>query len=99
MRSRIAVSMLMLGVGMLAARATAADYYVAQKMLLADDRNAGTLEKPFKTISAALPVLKPGDTLWIRDGVYRETVMLQNKVWEFGGQKWPAFRSGESEDR
>jgi parallel beta-helix repeat protein len=99
MSSRTAVAVSVLGIGLFAAGAGATDYYAAQKHPAANDANPGTLEKPFKTINAALPVLKPGDTLWVRDGVYRETVMLHKNAWEFQGEKWSAFRSGESEDR
>ena len=55
------------------------DYYVAQQDPGAGDENPGTEAKPFKSINGALKnlVLQPGDTLWIKDGEYREWVNLQ----------------------
>lgn len=36
------------------------------------DSNTGNLESPWKTLSESLPKLKPGDTLYLRGGVYFE---------------------------
>ncbi|MGQ9525133.1 MAG: right-handed parallel beta-helix repeat-containing protein [Armatimonadota bacterium] len=38
------------------------------------DTNPGTLSRPFRTISRAAAVMRPGDTCYVRTGVYRETV-------------------------
>ncbi len=56
----------------------ATDYHAAQANPAADDGNPGTLEKPFKTLAAATAKgrLKPGDTLFVHEGVYRETISL-----------------------
>lgn len=43
-----------------------------------DIAGAGTIDNPFKTISYASKSLKPGDTCYIRAGVYRETVTPMN---------------------
>ncbi len=43
-----------------------------------DIETAGTEDAPFKTISYASKFLKPGDTCYIREGVYRETVTPMN---------------------
>ena len=75
------------------------DYYAAQKDPAADDSNPGTLQKPFKTITAGLPHLKPGDTLYVREGDYRESVAMLKEAWEFNGQKYPAMPSGLSEGK
>ena len=58
--------------------ATASEYHVAQKNLAANDKNPGTADIPFKTIHAAITGarLKPGDTLYVHEGVYREAVEL-----------------------
>ena len=58
--------------------ATGGEYYVAQKNPAADDKNPGTAEKPFKTINAGVvnAKLQPGDTLYVHEGVYRESVNL-----------------------
>ena len=46
----------------------------------ADDSNPGSKSKPWKTISRAfkdgMTSLKGGDTLWVRGGVYKETVNI-----------------------
>ncbi len=39
-----------------------------------DDAGAGSREKPWRSINAALPRLKPGDTLLLRGGTYYENV-------------------------
>lgn len=36
--------------------------------------NKGTKEKPFKTISAAVKLVKPGDVVTVHEGVYRESI-------------------------
>jgi parallel beta-helix repeat protein len=61
-----------------AGAAIAGEYHVAQKNLAADDKNPGTADKPFKTINAAVSGarLKPGDTLYVHEGVYREAIEL-----------------------
>ena len=42
------------------------------------DDNKGTIGKPFKTIEAALKVTRPGSTIFLRGGVYYETVIISN---------------------
>lgn len=56
----------------------AIDYHVAQGNPIADDKNPGTSDKPFRSINAALAGarLRPGDTLYVHQGVYRESVEL-----------------------
>jgi hypothetical protein len=49
----------------------AATYYVSPS---GNDANPGTLRKPFATIAQASSKLKPGDTCYLRKGVYRETL-------------------------
>tara|TARA_R110002096_G_scaffold54517_21_gene140683 strand:- start:380 stop:2752 length:2373 start_codon:yes stop_codon:yes gene_type:complete len=59
-------------------------YYVATN---GDDENSGTSpEQPLATIQQAVDVMKPGDTCYIRGGVYRETVDLSGKA---GAPKQP----------
>lgn len=41
-----------------------------------DDCNDGSEKKPFKTLRRGLRKLKPGDTLYLRGGVYHEKVSL-----------------------
>ncbi len=51
----------------------AKNYYVAKN---GSDRNPGLKHLPFRTIQAAARRMEAGDTCFIRQGVYRETVML-----------------------
>lgn len=46
-------------------------YHVAKT---GDDRNQGTLLSPFLTIQKASEVVSPGDTIYIRAGIYQEIV-------------------------
>ena len=41
-----------------------------------DDAAAGSEQHPWKTIQHAVSALKPGDTLYIRGGVYFESVAV-----------------------
>jgi hypothetical protein len=41
-----------------------------------DDKNVGSLESPWRTLGHALRQLKPGDTLYLRGGVYYEKPFL-----------------------
>jgi len=82
-------------VSILACAAQAGEYYVAQNHPAADDGNAGTVDKPFKTIGAALPKLKAGDTLLIRQGVYRECVYLGRGEGKWGALILPGMAAGE----
>jgi len=76
MKTRVFLSLTILWCA--AGVAIAGEYHVAPRNLAADDKNAGTADKPFKTMSAAVAGarLKPGDTLYVHEGVYRETVEL-----------------------
>lgn len=40
------------------------------------DSNPGTMDKPFRTISYATSQLEKGDTLYIREGSYKESIYL-----------------------
>jgi parallel beta-helix repeat protein len=54
----------------------AATYHVAQRANGADDANPGTLRRPWKTLAQATRHLKPGDTLILHSGLYREKITL-----------------------
>jgi hypothetical protein len=56
-----------LTVSLLAARAVAADYFVAPD---GSDSNPGSLERPFATITKAQAAAAPGDTVYFRGGKY-----------------------------
>jgi parallel beta-helix repeat protein len=49
----------------------AATYYAATT---GSDSNPGTLSQPFRTIRNGAKLLKPGDTLYVRNGVYTESL-------------------------
>jgi len=50
---------------------SAKEYHISVK---GDDTNNGTTGKPFRTISAAVKVAYPGDTITVHSGTYREWV-------------------------
>lgn len=39
-----------------------------------DIRGKGTIEQPYKTIARASKFVQPGDTVYLREGIYRETI-------------------------
>lgn len=52
-------------------------YHVA-KTKNANDRNPGTEEMPFRTVSRAAELVKPGDTVIVHEGIYSEVVKPKN---------------------
>jgi hypothetical protein len=55
----------------------AATYEVAQLNPQASDNGDGTPERPWKTITKAAGKAGPGDTVVVRDGIYREQVVVK----------------------
>ena len=51
------------------------EYFISPE---GDDRNPGTLERPFQTISRAISILQAGDACILREGNYHESISLQN---------------------
>ena len=50
------------------------------------DENSGTIEKPFSTLTKAQFVIKPGDTVYIRGGIYKidnSHINRQHKIWNY----------------
>ena len=56
--------------------AWATTYFVDANHPSARDTNPGTESLPFKTIGKATPLLQAGDTVFVKAGIYRETVIL-----------------------
>ena len=51
-------------------------YYVAPSSSGGDNGNIGSLAAPFETLAYAIEQLSAGDTLYIREGTYRETITI-----------------------
>ena len=73
----------------------AADYFVEQNSAAADDRNPGAEARPFKTIQPAVDAAKPGDTIYVKAGIYSEIVNLRG----FGRPTHPMTLTAWKEDR
>jgi parallel beta-helix repeat protein len=54
----------------------ATTYYVDGNSPVARDTNPGTQAQPWKTIGKATSLVNAGDTVFVKAGVYRETVVL-----------------------
>ena len=57
-------------------------YHVSQTAQNASDDNPGSLAAPLKTISGAVGKLQPGDSIFVGDGTYRESVVWKPEPWE-----------------
>jgi len=64
---------------------SATDYYVAQQDAQASDADPGSPERPFRTLDKACEVATAGDTVYVRQGVYREALIPKH----FGEQGKP----------
>ncbi len=64
-------SIIALTIALTACSLYAKEYHVSTTDL---DGNPGTKSKPFKTISAAAAIARPGDTVTVHEGVYRERI-------------------------
>lgn len=67
------------------------DYYVGPK---GSDQNDGSFMNPFRTLKRASMELKPGDTCYIREGVYRE-IIRPHRSGEFNN--YITYRAYENE--
>ncbi|MBN2355663.1 right-handed parallel beta-helix repeat-containing protein [candidate division KSB1 bacterium] len=56
----------------------AATYYVDRNHTTANDANPGTLNSPWKTIQHAASTAVAGDTVYIRAGIYNESVFFEH---------------------
>jgi len=57
----------------------AVEYFVAQKHPDARDDNTGTEARPFKTIQPAVDKAKPGDIIWVKEGIYGDIVKIKSR--------------------
>jgi len=67
-------------------------YFVAQEDPKAADDANGSEAAPWKTIRRSLDALKPGDTVYIKKGKYREYILLSSKARD----GFPAFPMGKN---
>jgi hypothetical protein len=56
--------------------AMARDLFVDQAHPMACDTNSGTQAQPFKTIQAGVDAVLPGETVWVKAGIYEEAVKI-----------------------
>lgn len=64
------------------AKEPAQDFYVSPS---GNDRHAGSIDSPFKSIQKAADLAQPGTTIYIREGTYYEKIVVRNsgapKAW------------------
>jgi hypothetical protein len=65
---------LVLGLALAAGASWGAEYYVGPD---GSDANPGTEQRPFRTIQRGADAMKAGDTCYVREGTYRETVSVR----------------------
>jgi hypothetical protein len=63
----------------LAGTTAARELFVDQRHAEANDQNPGTEAKPFKTIQPAVNGAQPGDTIYIKEGLYSDAVKIFHK--------------------
>jgi pectin methylesterase-like acyl-CoA thioesterase len=61
---------------LLVASTQARDLFVDQRHPQAADSNPGTETQPYKTIQPAVNAAGPGDTIWIKQGVYAQPINI-----------------------
>ena len=90
----VVLALLLVGAGIWPLYAT--EYFVDRNHAKASDKNPGSREQPFKTINGSLSKLKAGDTVWVRKGVYRESVLLSSKPFAPHKMSYAMMPSGKS---
>lgn len=73
--------------------AQATNYYVSAA---GSDSNPGTLEKPFKSIKKAFSMVMPGGTIYVRGGIYNESITITSSGSEDKGYITITNYPGES---
>lgn len=59
------------------------------------DENPGTINRPFKTVQKCASLVRPGETCWLREGIYRETIRPQVSGTDTELIKFAAYRNEE----
>ena len=54
-------------------------FYVS---LIGNNNNIGTISQPFRTITKASQVAQPGDTIFVRGGIYRNSDFNDDDIWQ-----------------
>lgn len=65
-----------------------ADYFVSTR---GNDDSPGSLDQPFRTIQRAADAAGPGDTCFVREGTYRESVTIERGGREGAPLQFTAF--------
>ena len=80
MRNRffVGTAITALAIAVFALSADAASYYVDQNHPKASDKNPGTQELPWKTILKSAGTMVAGDTVYVKNGTYRECIRPKN---------------------
>ena len=68
---------------------SAAGYFVAPN---GSDGNSGTINSPFKTVQKCANLVQPGETCWLRKGIYREAVRPENSGTELEPITFAAYQ-------
>lgn len=76
MRSKMLVVVALIALSAIASQAEAATLYVSTS---GSDASNGAISTPFRTITKAAQMAKPGDQVHVRGGVYYETVTIASK--------------------
>jgi parallel beta-helix repeat protein len=69
------VVLILIGAGSWTTIAFGRDYYVSPS---GDNHNDGSISSPLRKINKAASRARPGDTIYVEDGVYHESVYIQN---------------------
>jgi hypothetical protein len=71
------------------------EYFVDQKHPEASDGNPGTEARPFKTIQPAVKLVGPGETVFVKGGLYEEPALLEG----YGRLRQPKTITAWKDDR
>ena len=81
-----------LGIGIFVSLATLGcdrGYFVSPD---GSDENSGTIDSPFKTVQKCADIVQSGETCWLREGIYRESVQPKSSGTEEKPITFAAFK-------